>query len=322
MESNKIKLLILWEILCKNTDEEHAMNTDEIITALKERGISVIRKVVAEDIKTLNDFGYEVLSYKKKYHYYYVVNRPFDAAEIVMFTDMVKSSKLTDSRKKALTEKLCDTLCRYSAERISNRIISFSDEKRGNSSIIYNIDKIESAINKNRKISFKYFDFNLNHEKVYRKNGKRYISNPLTMVWDKDNYYLLGFNNGHNEPVTYRLDRMDSVEIEEFEREPHNEYSEFDTEEYRRNVFSMFGGAKKEITLTFGKDMISGMFDKFGENIVIREVDDKYETTVGVQPSKPFYLWITGTLGKVRINEPQEVVNEFNDFVGQIKNSY
>ena len=106
MESNKIKLLILWEILCKNTDEEHAMNTDEIISALKERGISVIRKVVAEDIKTLNDFGYEVLSYKKKYHYYYVVNRPFDAAEIVMFADMVKSSKLTDSRKKALTEKL------------------------------------------------------------------------------------------------------------------------------------------------------------------------------------------------------------------------
>lgn len=31
MESNKIKLLILWDILCKNTDEEHAMNTDEII---------------------------------------------------------------------------------------------------------------------------------------------------------------------------------------------------------------------------------------------------------------------------------------------------
>lgn len=38
MESNKIKLLILWDILCKYTDEEHAMNTDEIIAALKEKG--------------------------------------------------------------------------------------------------------------------------------------------------------------------------------------------------------------------------------------------------------------------------------------------
>lgn len=94
MESNKIKLLILWDILCKYTDEEHAMNTDEIIAALNEMGISVIRKVVAEDIKTLTDYGYEVLPYKRRYRYYYVVNRPFDIAEIVMLTDVVKSSSV------------------------------------------------------------------------------------------------------------------------------------------------------------------------------------------------------------------------------------
>ena len=27
---NKIKLLVLWDILSKNTDENHAMNADEI----------------------------------------------------------------------------------------------------------------------------------------------------------------------------------------------------------------------------------------------------------------------------------------------------
>ena len=50
--------------------------------------------MVAEDIKTLNDYGYEVLSYKRRYHYYYVVNRPFGIAEIVMLTDVVKSSSV------------------------------------------------------------------------------------------------------------------------------------------------------------------------------------------------------------------------------------
>ncbi len=29
-ENNKIKLLLLWDILSKNTDENHAMNADEI----------------------------------------------------------------------------------------------------------------------------------------------------------------------------------------------------------------------------------------------------------------------------------------------------
>ena len=59
---NKIKLLVLWDILCKNTDENHAMNADEIREELEKRGISVMRKVVATDIAALNNFGYEVVS--------------------------------------------------------------------------------------------------------------------------------------------------------------------------------------------------------------------------------------------------------------------
>lgn len=77
-----------------NTDEDHAMNADEIRTALAERGISVIRRVVANDIATLNQYGYEVLSYKKKYTYYYVVNRSLEMAEEVMLADVVNASKL------------------------------------------------------------------------------------------------------------------------------------------------------------------------------------------------------------------------------------
>lgn len=322
MESNKIKLLILWDILCKYTDEEHAMNTDEIIAALKEKGISVIRKVVAEDIKTLNDYGYEVLSYKKRYHYYYVVNRPFDIAEIVMLTDVVKSSKLTDKRKKDITEKLCGTLGNHQAENIRKSVVSFSDDKKGNTSILYNIDKIERAINENKQISFKYFDYNAKHDKVYRKNGKRYVSNPLAMVWDKDNYYLLSFNNGHSEPVTYRLDKIDSVEIESNEREFHSEYSDFDSERYRKIVFSMYSGEIKNVTLAFGEEMITSIFDKFGEKVEIKENSGTYEATVTIQPSKPFFLWVTGTLGKVKITEPEEVVKRFNDFENAIKENY
>ena len=53
-ENNKIKLLLLWDILSKNTDENHAMNADEIREELAKRGISVMRKVVATDIVALN----------------------------------------------------------------------------------------------------------------------------------------------------------------------------------------------------------------------------------------------------------------------------
>lgn len=55
----KIKLLVLWDILQKNTDEDHALNADEIRLKLKDYGINVIRRVVAEDIAALNEYGYK-----------------------------------------------------------------------------------------------------------------------------------------------------------------------------------------------------------------------------------------------------------------------
>lgn len=96
-ENNKIKLLLLWDILSKNTDENHAMNADEIREELAKRGISVMRKVIADDIAVLNEYGYEVLSYKKKYYYYYVVSRPLETAEVVMLADVIKASTSTTS---------------------------------------------------------------------------------------------------------------------------------------------------------------------------------------------------------------------------------
>ena len=47
---SSIKLLVLYDILLKSTDEEHALSTNEIIEELKERGISVSRKVLPSDM--------------------------------------------------------------------------------------------------------------------------------------------------------------------------------------------------------------------------------------------------------------------------------
>ena len=53
--SQKIKLLVLYDILCRLTDEEHALNTDELINLLGEKGIQVDPRVLKSDINMLND---------------------------------------------------------------------------------------------------------------------------------------------------------------------------------------------------------------------------------------------------------------------------
>jgi hypothetical protein len=155
------------------TDEEHALNTDEIVELLALRGINVSRKILVEDIKTLCAQGYEVLSYKKKYHYYYVVNRPLETAEVVMLADVINAAKITSAQKKELIERLSGTLCSHQAQSISKHIIALDKGRKGSSSFIYNVDAIERAINGDKQISFLYYDYNEKHKKAYRKDGAR-----------------------------------------------------------------------------------------------------------------------------------------------------
>lgn len=182
---------------------------------------------------------------------------------------------------------------------------------------------IERAINENKQISFLYFNYDEKHKKVYRKNGNRYTVSPAFMVWNKDNYYLLCFSKGHDDIVTYRLDKMESVKVEELERESHPEYELFNTEEYRKQVFSMFGGESQNITLLFTANILSDMFDRFGDDIRIKKADEEtYSVDVTVQISKTFFAWIVGTQGKVKIKSPRKVIDEFNAFVAKIKEEY
>lgn len=134
--NQKIKLLALWDILLHNTDENRALSADEIIALLKEKNIDVARKVLPEDIALLNDFGYEVLSYKKKSYYYYVVTRPLETAEAVMLSDAVNATKLPETQKTSL-------ICRLSETSGTANKGTFGDSplKRTNRHILYSIDQ-------------------------------------------------------------------------------------------------------------------------------------------------------------------------------------
>ena len=83
------------------------------------------------------------------------------------------------------------------------------------------------------------------------------------------------------------------------------EFDEFDIEQYRQRVFSMFGGEEQKVDLQFDSEMLDDVFDKFGEEVNIVKVDDAtYQLKVPIQGSKTFYAWVVGTQGKMRILAP------------------
>lgn len=113
----KIKLLVLYNLLQRFTDEEHPMTTLEIVEELNKNGITETRQTVYEDIEVLNQFGYEVICVKGRNNRYFVGDRTFERPEIQIMLNAIGAAKfLTDKKTSLLTEKVAELLRTTQAE--------------------------------------------------------------------------------------------------------------------------------------------------------------------------------------------------------------
>lgn len=170
-------------MLKENTDEENHLSTDEVISMLSERGISVERQALIKDIKLLNDWGYEILSYKKKSYYYYVVDRKFDMAELRILIDAVQSASfISKMRTESLTKRIAALAGERKGDVLSKNFVCYDTNKRSNKQVFYTIDMIETATEEERKVSYLYFYLKTEKQKVYRKSGAKNTVNPLSIM--------------------------------------------------------------------------------------------------------------------------------------------
>ena len=152
---NKIRLLRLWEILKKETDEDHPIGTTTLISRLTSEGMSCNRATIYSDIALLNKFGYEILCNRSMSNEYYVVNRDFDIPEIQILIDAVQAASfITESKTPVLVDKLAQLAGSKRAAVLKKNIVEFSTIKGENELIYYSVDEITSAITNKKKIEF------------------------------------------------------------------------------------------------------------------------------------------------------------------------
>ena len=172
---------------------------------------------------------------------------------------------------------------------------------------------------KKKKASFYYFDLDETGERVYRKNKERYIVDPVALVFHEDNYYLMCYSAKYNDIVNYRVDRMDSVALED---EPVSEDAlvpETDLAKYTEQVFKMYNGPKEEVVLQFDLPLLGVVYDKFGEDTkVIRSSDTTLVASVKVQISPTFWGWLFQFGGKMRIISPDSVIEEYKKHAADV----
>lgn len=306
----KIKLLKLMELLRQETDEDNSLTTGEICEKLTAMGISCERRTVPKDMATLKKFGYEVMQEKIGHdNHFWVADRNFSLPELKILMDAVQAASFIPQEKTdALILKIAALGGSHQKELLTENSVRFNIRKHSNTQIFYTVEAIEKAIREKAKLSFRYYDLNENHEKVFRKDGERYIVEPISLVYTDDNYYLLTYNAKYEATTTYRVDRMANVKCEEESVSNKSPIWNIDVAEDASQAFKMYHGEEREITLRFENGLMNSVYDRFGEDITITRVDDNTcRTTVKVQLSRIFWGWFFSMSEQMIIEEPMEL---------------
>lgn len=312
----KIKLLKLYELLRQETDEQHPMTTMTIIERLSRMGISCERRTLAKDMAILNEQGYEVMfRWIGKEKGYYVEDRSFSVPELKILIDAVQAASfITDKKTSELIEKIADLGGGHRADILKSNMVCFNTRKHSNESIYYNVGFLEDAIQQRKKVIFYYFDLNEHGEKVYRRDGHHYVVEPIGLVFNEDNYYLMVYSARHDGTANYRVDRMEKVEIiDEQVCEKALQLRET-VDCFTEQAFKMYGGQPVDVTLQFDHKLIGVVYDKFGEDTkMIRLNSDTCVATVKLQISPTFWGWIFQFGKQMRITSPDEVIKEYEE---------
>jgi len=151
---------------------------------------------------------------------YYLANRPFTAGDVKLMVDAIESSKYLSEAK---TLKLIEALQRLCPETqvkdMKSQLVVFDRVKSMNTDIHESLGVISSAIAHNQQIQFKYFDYDMNKKRAYRKKGEVYQMSPYELVYTDDNYYLVAYDAVKKKRTTFRVDRMANVAIVLMDRE-------------------------------------------------------------------------------------------------------
>lgn len=318
-ENQKLKLAYLTRIMLEKTDEDHALTLAQIIAELEARGVTAERKSLYTDFADMTDkLGVEIIKEQVgRDTFYHVGSRDFELAEVKLLIDAIQSSKfITEKKSRDLIKKLKTFVSEHQAKQLDRQVYVQGRAKTMNESIYYNVDDLHKAIGENKKISFKYYRWNVDKKLEERNHGIVFTVSPWALTWDDENYYLVAFDDYDQKIKHYRVDKMKQIELLEEKRAGKEEFKGFDMAAYSKMNFGMYSGRKEKVKIEFNNYMVGVFIDRFGKDISIVPIDEKNSYThVDVAISPQFFAWILSLGDEVKITGPEKIVEEMKEYV-------
>ena len=293
------------DILRKYSDADHRLSQKEIEEILQtEYNMSADRKAIKRNLMNLIDFGYEIeysesirmvpnpKTHELEENYvlsdFYLV-REFTDGELRLLIDGLLFSKhVPYSQCKELVEKLEGLSNTYFRSRVKY-IARMPEDQTDNKQIFLNIEMLDEAIAKKRKVAFQYLEYGTDKKQYPRKrsNGSdEYAVSPYQMAAKEGKYYLICNLDKYDDISNYRIDRIRNIHIldesvKPFESLRGADGKPLDLADYMKKHVYMFASDNCRAKLRICRAMISDVIDMFGKDVAFSEEDEK-EVTVSL----------------------------------------
>ena len=324
MESKKLLILQILEILKVNSCKDKPITQTEIGKILEDGGTPCDRKTISRNIDYLVKFGYNIVKISGGGCYYQEKN--FSDGELAFLVSNIYSSpSITQEQAQRLIEKLT-TKIGYSVVNQSKNFSKLAGITRtSNSEFFYNLELINQAIEHNHKIRFMYNQYDIDKKDIH-KSSEEYIVNPYFIVVRHGKYYLVCKNDHYFDISNFRIDLMTSANIVFENMRPlsqtEDNCDDVEVDKYVNEHIYMCDGQTVKAKLKFSSEkIINDIVDWFGKNVKFSIDGDSIYAYV-VANEKALVYWSLQYGKEVEIVEPYKTRDLIKTYLRKIAKKY
>jgi len=312
--SNKARVLTVLRELQNKTDEDNFLTINDLKDVIYQTyGEEVDRKTIYDDFEILRQAGFDIELKREGNNFgYYLASNILDKTELRILADLLVSTNfITNKKTKEMVDKLLGQTSEYNRKAIL-KTVNYLHHKGSNEKIYYNVDAIQTALEKHKAITFNYFDIDEKGKKAYRQHDYHCI--PYALVINDGRYYTIVYTEKHSGFTNYRLDKMDNIEIVDTK----HQRVKFDINEKMSSMFNMYSGEEKEVKLRCGSKLSMEVLDQFTKNMTITKSDENYfEVSAKISIAPTFYGWLFQYNDTITVLGPKEVIKNYQIYLNK-----
>lgn len=324
----KARVLCVLKYLRQNSDENHSLTAGELLEMLKNDGINAERKAIYDDIEILREVGYRIGLSGGSNRGYYLKSREFSMPEVGLLIDAVLSAGfIPKGQTKNFVTKLQGLVSVHQAKELAGRVCIENRAKSENDEVYSIIEKLNEAITNRKAVKIEYAK-NVLTERGVERSSKEITVSPYALLWENDRYYLIGNNPKYDNLMHLRIDRIESVNPVRVNWRHFSEVSEysqrFDTADYARKTFNMFGGEKCRIDLECKLELYDQIVDRFGKGLFIRfdKPNGVFRFGTDALISEGLIGWLMQFGGDVKVLSPESLQKDVLQKAQEITKKY